>query len=48
MEVLGAIELDLFWPSWANGITLPNGATSREILDQCVAERQKLGVKEAA
>lgn len=33
---LGA-ELDLFWPSWAHGITLPNNATPDEILDLCQA-----------
>lgn len=23
--------LDIFWPSWANAITLPNNATQEEI-----------------
>ena len=29
---LGA-NLDLFWPSWANGITLPNDASKEEIMN---------------
>lgn len=31
---LGA-ELDLFWPTWANAITLPNGATQDDIRALC-------------
>lgn len=31
---LGA-NLDIFWPSWANGITLPNDANKQEIIDIC-------------
>lgn len=31
---LGA-ALDIFWPSWANAITLPNGATAAQIIDVC-------------
>lgn len=33
---LGA-ELDIFWPSWANAITLPNGASQEEIIQLCKA-----------
>lgn len=31
---LGA-ALDIFWPSWANAITLPNDANQQEIVDVC-------------
>lgn len=31
---LGA-ALDIFWPDWSNGITLPNGAEAQEILKVC-------------
>ena len=27
--------LDIFWPSWANAITLPNDASQQEIVDMC-------------
>ncbi len=38
---LGA-ELDLFWPSWASGLTVPNGATEAEISALCADQYQKL------
>lgn len=28
-------ELDIFWPTWANSITLPNDATGDEIVQMC-------------
>lgn len=28
-------ELDIFYPSWADGITIPNNATQEEILEIC-------------
>lgn len=31
---LGA-ALDIFWPNWANAITLPNDATQEQIIDLC-------------
>lgn len=30
-------NLDIYYPSWANAITLPNGATKQEIIDICDA-----------
>lgn len=36
---LGA-ELDLFWPTWANKITLPNQATKEEIQALCQTAKQ--------
>ena len=42
---LGA-QLDVFWPSWANPITLPNDITSQEIIDIC--EKAKLKITEPA
>jgi DNA polymerase-1 len=44
---LGA-NLDLFWPSWANAIELPNHATADEIYDLCAVAQAKLKEKEAA
>jgi DNA polymerase-1 len=38
---LGA-ALDLFWPSWANKITLPNDADKQTIMDICNSMKQKL------
>lgn len=35
---LGA-NLDLFWPSWVNGITLPNNASHEDILKLCAEAR---------
>jgi DNA polymerase-1 len=34
-------ELDIFYPSWAEAITLPNGATISEIKEVCINERNK-------
>lgn len=34
-EVKLASELDIYYPTWANEITLPNHATEQEILDIC-------------
>lgn len=36
---LGA-ALDIFWPSWANAVTLPNGAKQEEILAICSEAKQ--------
>lgn len=47
-EVKLGAELDLYWPSWANGITLPNGATPEEIRALCQAAKQELLDKETA
>lgn len=37
---LGA-ALDIFWPSWANAITLPNNASAAEIVDVCTKAKQE-------
>lgn len=34
-------ELDLFIPSWAQHVTLPNGASKAEIISRCTEENQK-------
>lgn len=34
-------ELDLFWPSWANSITLPNNATAKQIQQICSDVKEK-------
>jgi DNA polymerase-1 len=34
-------ELDIFYPSWAHGITLPNGASKEEIFSICDAKSKK-------
>lgn len=44
---LGA-ELDIYWPDWANPVTLPNGATQVEIQALCADHYQKLQEKKAA
>ena len=36
--------LDLYWPSWANPITLPNKATQEEIRQLCDQAKEKYGV----
>ena len=36
---LGA-QLDIFWPSWANAITLPNGANQQEIVGLCLKAKE--------
>ena len=36
---LGAL-LDIFWPSWANAITLPNGANQQEIVGLCLKAKE--------
>jgi len=41
---LGA-ELDLFYPSWAYPVTLPNGADAATILERCQAHRDELHEK---
>lgn len=38
---LGA-ALDIFWPNWANPITLPNDASAEAILDTCKKAKQEL------
>jgi DNA polymerase-1 len=37
---LGA-ELDIFWPSWANPITIPNGLNKKQISDLCTEAKRK-------
>ena len=37
---LGA-EIDLFWPSWANPITIPNGLSKQQIIDLCTEAKRK-------
>lgn len=47
---LGA-ALDIFWPSWANAITLPNGASAAEIVKICIEAKEEYlnpKLKEAA
>ena len=44
---LGA-ELDVFYPSWAEPITLPNGSSREEIHAQCVDHLRALSEKELA
>lgn len=39
-------DLDIFWPSWANATTLPNGADQATILTVCAATKQELLNKE--
>lgn len=41
---LGA-ELDIFWPDWANPLTLPNGVSEAEIIDLCAKHAEKLEAK---
>jgi len=36
--------LDLYWPSWANPITLPNNASQEEIRQLCDQAKEKYGV----
>lgn len=43
---LGA-ALDVFWPSWANGITLPNDAGVEQIIEVCTEAKQEY-LKKAA
>lgn len=37
---LGA-NLELYWPSWATPVVLPNGATTEEIIDLCNKHKEK-------
>jgi len=37
---LGA-ALDLFWPTWANAITIPNGADQIKIMETCISGKAK-------
>lgn len=41
---LGA-NLDIYWPSWANAITLPNDATQEEIINMCQKVSEEYGEK---
>jgi len=41
---LGA-ALDLFWPNWANPITLPNNADEQTIKATCMKAKEKLEIK---
>lgn len=47
-EVKLGAELDLYWPDWANPVTLPNNATQAEIIELCGKHHQKLQEKKAA
>lgn len=35
-------DLDIFWPTWAQSVTLPNNASNEEIIDVCKAHKEKL------
>lgn len=35
-------DLDIFWPTWANSMTLPNNADIDEIVSVCKAHKEKL------
>lgn len=39
--------LDIFWPDWSNGITLPNDATEQEIVKACQEGKAKFLMEEA-
>lgn len=41
---LGA-ELDVFWPNWGNGITLPNHADKAQIKQICHKAKEKYAIK---
>lgn len=41
---LGA-NLDIFWPNWSNGITLPNAATQAEIIELAQKGKEDYGKK---
>lgn len=43
---LGA-ELDIFWPSWANAVTIPNYAETSQIIEKCKAHTLKVKENEA-
>lgn len=40
-QVTIGAELDIFWPNWANGITLPNDANQDQILAICAEAKAK-------
>lgn len=42
---LGA-ELDVFWPTWASPMTLPNGTSEREFPELCTTHLEALNKKE--
>jgi DNA polymerase-1 len=44
---LGA-ELDIYWPDWANPMTLPNNATQAQIIELCGKHHAKLEEKKKA
>lgn len=35
-------DLDIFWPTWAESVTLPNNASNDEIIQVCKAHKEKL------
>ena len=35
-------DLDIFWPTWASSVTLPNNASNDEIIEVCKAHKEKL------
>jgi DNA polymerase I len=40
-QVKLSAEIDLFWPSWANPITIPNGLSKQQIIDLCAEAKRK-------
>jgi DNA polymerase-1 len=44
-EVKLGAELDIFWPSWANPITVPNGLSKKQISDLCAEAKRKYAEK---
>lgn len=40
-QVKLSAEIDLFWPSWANPITIPNGLSKQQIIDLCTEAKRK-------
>lgn len=41
-EVKIGANLDIFWPDWSNGITLPNDASVKEIKEICFLAKDKI------
>lgn len=40
-QVKLSAEIDLFWPSWANPITIPNGLSKQQIIALCTEAKRK-------
>lgn len=47
-EVKLGAELDIFWPDWANALTIPNGVSVEQIIDLCNQHVDKLNEKKKA